>query len=206
MRIAGHMATAFLLAQYFGWQLPDWIAAPVGNGSNTSSIGMGMRRLVDLRFVPKSARILGCQTEMANPLASSWSQTSAAWLKQYHPKKADDTIATATQIGAPVSFKKVIREVTASRGSMQSVSEADIREAMDVCLKEGLPVCPQTGIAVAGLRAAVRRGAVQNGQCVAVVSTATALKFSDVYKETVEKSVEKAPDTDPESIARMLKL
>ena len=208
MRIAGHMATSFLLAQHSRWKLPDWIAAPVGNGSNTTSIGMGMRRLHDLHFVPKTARILGCQTEKANPLARSWRKgdTESMWCGLYHPTKAGDTIATATQIGSPVSFRKVIREISASKGAMQTVTEADIREAMDVCVKDGLPVCPQTGIAVAGLRNAVRSKMVDRYSRVAIVSTATLLKFSGVYTEDVMKAVEKAPDTTTASVAKMLKL
>lgn len=206
MRIAGHMATAFLLAQYFDWRLPDWTSVPLGNGSDITSIGMGMRRLVKLGIVKASGRILGCQTEMANPLASSWNADPKIWLDAYRPMKAGDTIATATQIGAPVSHRKVIREVTHSNGCMQTATEADIRKGMEVCLSDGFPVCPQTGIAIAGLRNAVQAGSIERGSLVSIVSTATTLKFTGLFNEKVERVVEIAPDTSVGSIAKMLGL
>ena len=44
-RIEGHQATVFQIAQHFGWEMPDWIALPVGNGSNCSSVGKALRLL-----------------------------------------------------------------------------------------------------------------------------------------------------------------
>jgi threonine synthase len=70
-RIEGHQATVFLIAQYFGWRLPDWIAVPVGNGSNCSSVGKALR-LLERLGTEKTSRILGCQSQAANPLAKSW--------------------------------------------------------------------------------------------------------------------------------------
>ena len=202
-RIAGHMSTVFHIAMYFGWILPHWIVAPVGNGSNTSSIGLGMRRMRQLGIVSGSAKILGCQTEQANPLARSFQPTQAGWKSVYRPVQAGDTIATACRIGNPVSAEKVIREVSLSGGAMQTATEADIFEGMSLCNKDGLPVCPQTGIATAGLRQAVRNGTVEAGSDAVIVSTATALKFplTDTH---VEKAIERAPEATVRRIAKML--
>ena len=51
---------------------------------------------------------------------------------------------------------------------------------MLVAGQDGHFVCPQTGTALAGLKQAVQRGFVTNGQSVFVVSTATGLKFPHV--------------------------
>jgi threonine synthase len=82
-----------LTAQFFGWELPDWISLPVGNGSNCSSVGKALRLMNQMGYKGKSSRILACQSEAAKPLAASWLETSAAhksvtiedWRGRYNP-------------------------------------------------------------------------------------------------------------------------
>lgn len=188
-RIEGHQATVFLANQFFGWQMPDVFVVPVGNGSNSSSVGKGMRLMLDNGLAGKLAKLIGVQSEAANPLASSWElvQTNGSvagagvWSKVYK-KKTDlgDTTATAALIGNPVSYEKVMREIVASRGAVLTAAEQDLNKAVLVAGSDGHFVCPQTGTALAGLRQSVQRGLVKRGQRVVVISTATGLKFPHV--------------------------
>jgi threonine synthase len=222
-RIEGHQATVFLATQFFGWQMPDWFVAPVGNGSNTSSIGKGMRLLKDLRFVDKTAQILGVQSEAACPLERSWGrlmvkdQTAKpedrikAWTSQYESMigKHDlgETTATAARINEPVSYKKVIREIVWSGGMITVAEEEDLNEAVMIAGSDGIFLCPQSGTALAGLRKEVRVGNVKPGSRVAVVCTATGLKFTEVpvqYKHLgLGKTIE-AADCNPETTAEII--
>ena len=52
--------------------MPDAFVVPVGNGSNSSSIGKGMRLLKELGFVNHLAKLIGVQSAAANPLARAW--------------------------------------------------------------------------------------------------------------------------------------
>ncbi|HEY4488824.1 MAG TPA: pyridoxal-phosphate dependent enzyme [Candidatus Paceibacterota bacterium] len=212
-RIEGHKATVFLIAQFFRWKLPEWIAVPVGNGSNSSSIGKAQRELVQWGFVPSVSRILGCQSKAANPLAASWESVRACdgdrlslWRKAYTDVKAGETLATATRIGSPVSREKVMREVTHSNGVMESVAEEALEGGMHAAARDGFLVCPQTGIAIAGVQNAVQRGDIGKGETVVIVSTATGMKFAPVYERRTQGSIERARDDNPETIAKMLNL
>jgi threonine synthase len=213
-RIEGHQATVFLLAQHFHWNLPDWIALPVGNGSNCSSIGKGMRTMMDQLSFSETSRILGCQAEAAAPLSKSWYTTSCdgngkvtveSWERNYRPVKVGNTAATAARIGDPVSRRKVMREITLFDGAMQEVREEDLRKAVTVCGRDGYFVCPQTGTALAGVRDAVREGIIERGERVAVISTATGLKFAATAIEGLEKNVISAPNCSTETVARIIK-
>ena len=120
-RIEGHQATVFQIAQYFNWKLPEWISVPIGNGSNCSSIGKAMR-LMERFGLGKISRILGCQSEAANPLEKSWNLAQKngeakleEWKSKYKPIKVGETTATAARIGNPVSCDKVMREIVHSR-------------------------------------------------------------------------------------------
>lgn len=214
-RIEGHQATVFQLAQFFGWNLPDWIAVPVGNGSNSSSIGKGIRTLKDLNLVlGKGSRILGAQSLAANPLADAWERASTdtggtlaeRWEKLYRPIKVGQTVATAARIGDPVSQAKVMREVNLSGGAVLTAAERMLREAVAVCGKDGHFVCPQTGTALATVKRAVVRGLIKPGQRVVVVSTATGLKFTESTAQDLEAQIVKAETCETNEVADILEL
>jgi threonine synthase len=215
-RIEGHQATVFLTAQYFGWKCPDWIAVPVGNGSNCSSVGKALR-LLKMFGVEKTSKILGCQSEAANPLAKSWnsawdhekSEAYASidkWKANYKPINVGETTATAARIGDPVSRDKVMREITNSRGAMQIAAERDLNEAVAICGKDGYFVCPQTGIALAGVRNARKQNWIGKGARVMVVSTATGLKFTDSAAANLLSNIISAQDCETETVAKILEV
>ncbi|MFA5083783.1 MAG: threonine synthase [Candidatus Paceibacterota bacterium] len=211
-RIEGHQATVFQIAQYFNWQLPDWIAVPVGNGSNCSSVGKAMRLMKKFGF-KRTSRILGCQSEAANPLTRSWNLTKKdgqvflnEWILNYQPIKVGETSATAARIGDPVSRNKVMREIVYSNGAMQIASEQDLNEAVSVCGKDGYFVCPQTGMALAGVKNAVNEGWIKKGKRVVVVSTATGLKFTETAAAHLENNIVSADDCRTETAAKILNL
>lgn len=207
-RIEGHQATSFQIAHFFNWKMPEWIVVPVGNGSNCSSVGKGMRLLRRLGFVEETSRILGCQSEAANPLSLSWlgRKEIASWKTSYKPIQVGETTATAARIGNPVSYKKVMREVIDSMGRMTTATEEDLNEAVAICGKDGIFVCPQTGIALAGLRNCVRGGTIFKEETAVVVSTATGLKFTDSAARHLEKNVISASDCQTETVAKILRL
>lgn len=215
-RIEGHQASVFQIVQALGWQLPDWIAVPVGNGSNCSSIGKGLRLLEDFGF-GKKTRILASQSRAADPLAESWQKACSKyrgqeyqagfienWQKIFKPKKAGETTATAARIGAPVSRDKVMREIAHSRGAMQIASERDLNEAVEAVGKDGQFVCPQTGIALAGLRSAIQNNWIKKDAKVIVISTATGLKFTQAIAQKLEKKIINLKSLKAKEAARAL--
>ncbi|MDB5204096.1 MAG: hypothetical protein JWP09_124 [Candidatus Taylorbacteria bacterium] len=213
-RIEGHMSTVFMTAQFLGWRLPDAFAVPLGNGSNTSSIGKGIRTLQDLGFVDKESvcKIIATQSEASNPLATSWQKcqvdgmvNAAEWLEQFHPQtKLGQTVATAARIGDPVSYEKVVREICASRGVVLTAAEQELIEATKVLGASGFSGCPQTGQALAGLRRAVKDGYIRPGATVFLVSTATSLKFPDVATSFGGSLVQTSSSTETSAVAKLI--
>ncbi|MES2223746.1 MAG: threonine synthase [Patescibacteria group bacterium] len=212
-RIEGHQATVFLMAQFLQWQLPDVFVVPVGNGSNSSSIGKAIRLLKQLGLVAdKECKIIGVQSDSANPLATSWESVQRLgrvdiekWRSVYQPRKdLGETAATAARIGNPVSWAKVMREICASDGAVLTVTEAELLEATRTLGSSGFSGCPQTGTALAGLRQAIARGFVKPGATVSLVSTATSLKFPDVAMEFGGDLITSAGSCDTEDIASIM--
>lgn len=216
-RIEGHQASVFLTAQFFNWKLPDWYVLPVGNGSNCSSVGKAIRLMKKSGYSGKMARILGCQSEAASPLADSWIRTGIQygqvteelWKRNYVPQKqVGFTSATAALIGNPVSWEKVIREIVASDGYMNVAPEHLLNEAVAICGKDGHFVCPQTGTALAGIKLAVesKKQRIKPGSRVVVVSTANGLKFTESATTDLVQNIIDASDCSTETVAKIMGL
>jgi threonine synthase len=128
------------------------------------------------------------------------------WKSCYQPVAAGETTATAARIGDPVSRDKVMREIINSEGAMQIAAERDLNEAVAVCGKDGYFVCPQTGIALTGVRNARRQGWIGRGSRVVVVSTATGLKFTDSAASNLQSNIISTEDCKTETVAKILKV
>ena len=212
-RIEGHQASVFLAAQFFNWMLPDVIGVPVGNGSNGSSIGKGIRHMVNMGYEGPVSRILGTQSEAAHPLAGSWLKARdegghvdlGRWRQIYEPQsKLGETTATAAYIGDPVSWKKIVREVSYTGGIMNIAPEAMLNEAVGVCGKDGHFVCPQTGTILAGVKLAIEQGDILPDERVAIVSTATGLKFTESAAEGLMDTIMYADNCGADTVMKLI--
>ena len=95
------------------------------------------------------------------------------------PVPAQRTLASAIQIGAPVSARRALRALEALDGVVEQATEQELADAAARGDRAGLFTCPHTGVALAALEKLAARGAIRRGERVVVVSTAHGLKFSD---------------------------
>jgi threonine synthase len=92
---------------------------------------------------------------------------------------ARKTLASAIQIGDPVSAGRALRALAALDGLVEQASEQELSDAAARADRAGLFTCPHTGVALAALEKLAARGEIKKGERVVVISTAHGLKFSD---------------------------
>lgn len=97
----------------------------------------------------------------------------------FEPVKAQPTMASAIQIGNPVSVEKAIRTLRRYDGIVEQATEAELADAAAWADRTGMFNCPHTGVALAALLKLVDRGVVTRAHRVIVISTANGLKFTD---------------------------
>jgi threonine synthase len=175
LRLEGQKTVAIEIAQQLGWTVPDWVVIPGGNLGNVSALGAGFEMLLALGLVDRRPRICVAQAAHASPLHASYAKNWA----ELEPVKAKPTLASAIQIGNPVSFKKAVRALRAFEGVVEAVSEAELADASARCDRGGLFTDPHTGVALGALEKLAARGDVTKDQRVVVISTASGLKFAD---------------------------
>jgi threonine synthase len=188
LRLEGQKTVAIELAQQFNWDVPEWIVIPGGNLGNVSAMGAGFEMLLALGLVTKRPRIVVAQAENASPLHASYKNHWAP----LEAVKAKTTLASAIQIGNPVSFAKATRALKAFDGIVETASEAELADAAARADRHGLFTCPHTGVALAALEKLAARGEIKKGERVVVISTASGLKFADFkvgYHEGTLKDV-----------------
>jgi len=92
--------------------------------------------------------------------------------------KAKTTVASAIQIGNPVSFKKAVRELKYFDGVVEQVTDKELLDAKAVVDASGISVCPNSGAALAGLKKLAAKGVIKRNDTVVVILTAHGAKFS----------------------------
>lgn len=189
LRIEGQKTVGIEIVQQFDWHVPDWIIIPGGNLGNTAALGKGMLMLHELGLIDRLPRIVCAQAEHANPLYRAYQNGFAA----YEPIKAQTTLASAIQIGAPVSYERAVRVLKRLNGIVEQASEQELADAAATADRTGLYTCPHTGVALAAAIKLIRRGIIQKTDRVVVISTAHGLKFSqfkiDYHEQTLRNVI-----------------
>jgi threonine synthase len=129
----------------------------------------------ELGLIDRLPRLVCAQAERANPLYRSY-QTG---FKTYEPIIAQKTLATAIQIGNPVSIDRAIQTLQLFDGIVEQADEDELANATACADLTGMYSCPHTGVALAVLFKLVERKWIAPHERVVVISTAHGLKFSD---------------------------
>jgi threonine synthase len=175
LRVEGQKTISFEIAQQLGWEAPDFVVVPGGNLGNISAIADGFLMMKEMGLVERVPRLVCAQTAQANPLYRAYLRGFDA----LEPMTAGKTLATAIQIGNPVSFPKAVRALKATNGIVEEVSEIELANAAAAIDRFGFFNDPQTGVALAAAAKLVRSGQIPRDSRVVVVSTAHGLKFID---------------------------
>lgn len=174
LRLEGQKTVAIEVVQQWDWEVPDVIVIPGGNLGNVSALGAGFDMMETLGLTRKRPRIVVAQAAAANPLYLAYRR---GWA--FEPVQAKPTLASAIQIGNPVSVQKAIRTLQRYDGIVEQATEEELAHAAARADRTGMFNCPHTGVALAVLVKLVERGQVQAKDRVVIISTANGLKFTD---------------------------
>lgn len=169
-RIEGQKTAAFVLLEQREWRVPDWLVLPGGNLGNTSAFGKGFREALALGLIDRLPRIAVVQAAGAAPFARLFADGG-----DMIPVQAR-TSATAIKIGAPASWKKALREVRESGGTVLAVDDEAIADARAVIGRDGIGCEPASAASLAGAKQLVTRGDIRPGDDVVLVLTGHMLK------------------------------
>jgi threonine synthase len=196
LRIEGQKTVALEIVQQFDWESPDWVILPSGNLGNAAALYAGFRMMQDLGLIARMPRLCVAQAERANPMYRAF----VAGSDVIEPVVAKETVASAIQIGNPVSGPRAMAALHAMNGVVEQATEQELADACARADRTGLYTCPHTGVALACLFKLRAKGLIESNQRVVVVSTANGLKFTEfklAYHERRIAGVESKDANDP---------
>jgi threonine synthase len=185
LRIEGQKTVAIEIAQQLGWEAPDWVVIPSGNLGNASALHAGFAMARELGVIDRLPRLAVAQAERANPMYRAF----VAGKTTVEPVVAQPTQASAIRIGNPVSAPRAMKALAAMNGVVEQATEDELADACARADRTGLYACPHTGVAIAAAAKLRARGVIGASERVVVVSTASALKFTELKLAYHEKKL-----------------
>lgn len=171
-RVEGQKTAAVELMEQLNWRVSDHVIVPGGNLANSSALGKAFLEMRQLGLVSSLPKISIVQAAGANPLVRTMRENGG---KDLIPVKAE-TMASAIRIGNPASWKKAVRVLEQTGGTVEEVSEVEIALAKAEIGADGIGCEPASAVTLAGLKKLVKRGFVKHGESVVLILTGHLLK------------------------------
>jgi threonine synthase len=197
-RLEGQKTVMWELLEQYSYESPDWIVLPAGNLGNVSAFGKALREAKEWGFIRKLPRLAAVQAEGASPFFQSFQEGF-----QRKISVQARTIATAVQIGNPVSFDRAVEAIRSTNGTVTSVTDDEILEAKSVIDAAGIGCEPASACALAGTRKLVQKGIIRSKERVVGILTGNLLKDPDT---TISFHSGKFSDTDPGHVNRPIEI
>src|ERR1700758_5026622 len=116
-RLEGQKTAAIELLEQLDWEPPDHLIVPGGNLGNSSALGKALLEMKVLGLISRLPRLSVIQAEGANPFFRAVREQGG---KTLTPMRAEPR-ATAIRIGNPASWKKALRVIQATEGTVEQV-------------------------------------------------------------------------------------
>jgi threonine synthase len=121
-RLEGQKTAAIELMEQSDWEPPDHIIVPGGNLGNSSALGKAFLETKQLGFISTLPKISIIQAAGANPLVRTMRENGGKTLISVRA----ETAASAIRIGSPASWRKAVRVLQATGGTVEQVSEVEM--------------------------------------------------------------------------------
>ncbi len=187
----GKKTAALEICEQLGWEAPDRIFVPVGDGCIIGGIHKGLKDLMALGWIDHMPKIMGVQAAGSDPLVRAWEEGLQGW--EMKPVEAH-SVADSIVAGLPRDRNKALAAVRETGGAYLRVSDEEILAAIPkVARNTGVFVEPAAAAAYAGLEKAVAEGMVDPDERVVVLLTGSGLKDIASAMKTVPEPPIVAP-------------
>ncbi len=172
--VEGKKTVALEVCEQLGFEAPDKVFVPVGDGCIMSGVSKGFTEFARLGFIDRVPELVGVQAEGCDPVRRAFDGSC-----ELVPCEAA-TCADSIAVGHPRNWRKAVKGVAASGGRLMAVSDDAILAAMaELGRATGIFGEPAGVTAFAGLVEAVREGSVTPDETVVVLMTGSGLKDTE---------------------------
>lgn len=144
----GTKTFAFELWEQLGFQAPDVVVLPAGNGTLLLGVAIGFEELYQAGMIPSLPQIYGVQAANCAPLVKAWNQGKA------YEDSLDgitSTIAEGIAIPRPIRGQDILDVISKTKGGMIAVTEDEIYSTHRSMSHMGFCIEPTSAATIAGI-------------------------------------------------------
>jgi len=166
---------AFEIWEQLGFEAPDALLLPAGQGSLVIGCYLAFSELLESGEIQQLPKLYALQPENCAPLVKAFEKDSPC------PEKIlkKETIAEGISSAEPVRGREVLKAVRESGGAVLSFSEQEIWDGFLKLCRLGYYVEPTSAIAAAAADRLFRTGTLRSGTKTAAILTGSGLKAGD---------------------------
>jgi len=170
----GKKTVLYEIYEQLGWEEPDVIFVPVGDGCIMGGVHKGLKDLSSLGWIKKMPRLIGVQASGSAALYHAWKEgLDPCRMKPIEVRTVADSLAS----GLPRDRIKAMRAVEETGGAFLTVTDEEILEAIPALARGcGIFAEPAGASSFAGLVKAVKTRLVSPKEKMVILITGTGLK------------------------------
>ncbi|MGQ9702666.1 MAG: threonine synthase [bacterium] len=144
----GTKTFAYEICEQLEWQAPDTVVFPLGNGTLFLGAYIGFNELYKQNIINKIPRFVGIQTKACAPLFYMLTKG----IQRIVDIPVKSTIAEGIAVSRPPRAIQLIEIVKKTKGTIITVSESEIIQALKQIYQQGIYIEPTSGAGVAGVK------------------------------------------------------
>ncbi|MCX5796042.1 MAG: threonine synthase [Elusimicrobia bacterium] len=185
----GKKTCSFELVEQLGWQCPDKVFVPVGDGNIISGIWKGFKDFHALGLIDRLPQLVAVQAAGSDAVKRAFESDGVI------RPVSGDTLADSISVSVPRDGEAAVKALRESKGFAVSVTDDEILAALrDTARRESVFGEPAGVTSVAGLRKAAGLGLVKRDERVVALITGNGLKDVASAMKAVGKPYLIAPD------------
>lgn len=177
-RVEGKKTIGFEISEQMGWSVPDAIICPTGGGTAIIGIWKAFEELESLGLVGnKRPRIYAAQSGGCAPIVRAIEKGT----NDLEPWVNGDTLALGLRVPSPFAGRQILSAIRDSGGGAVAVAEQDIEPIRHMVGRlEGLDICPESAVGIAGLRNLIEAGSIDFDEEVVLLNTGGGARYTNI--------------------------
>ena len=161
----GAKTLGYEICDQLGWQVPDHIVLPVGNGTLLLGTYLAFQELMAAGITSRMPKIVGVQSAQVDPLRRLYEG-------QEIPEESPfgQTVAEGIAVVRPLRREQIVEAVRATGGRILAVSEEEILSVWHKLRSNGFYIEPTAAVALSGVHTLLREKDFEPGKLVTVFS------------------------------------
>jgi threonine synthase len=177
-RVEGKKTLGFEISEQMGWSVPDAIICPTGGGTAIIGIWKALEELETLGLIGNERpRMYAAQSGGCAPIVRAIEKGT----ENIEPWVNGDTMALGLRVPSPFAGRQILQVIRSSGGGAVAVAEQDIEPTRRMVGRfEGLDICPESAVGIAGLRNLVEAGTIDYDEDIVLLNTGGGARYTNI--------------------------